>query len=577
MPIIAAGAILWRKEKDTLKVLLIHRGRYDDWSWPKGKLDKGEGISDAAVREIKEETGLKVALGPKLFESKYSLASGSKKVVHYWSAKVTDRALKKQKFSPDDEVSSFKWVTVAEAKKLLTYAHDNDPLDVLVELNKANNLDTRAFIVLRHAQATPRDQWKKGEATRPLLPTGKIQAATLATTLKAYYPKLVVTSSWKRCMETVLPYLNKHKAKLQERSQLSELGAKNGPKRTIKLVNKLVATGKSVVICSHRPALPIIVKALGAFGDKAQRQHLEEVLSMKPGQMYVLHLSKNTAKKPGKIVAIESIEPPLADQSLYMTTPQSWLDFKQSRNRVFSDPTGFLAITNLVWLTEEPQEIKGLTGAWFAKGSEVHVIDSSSGEHSWDLAKLGDTSFELEGIKVELATRSGSLVVRPRDPNSPMLKAFSGVKTFDYNPEFAVVATLEANAAPQEVVVGSVVQGMTHAYVSPGTLTFELNGTIHRLTAFDKAGSDDLMVYFKDASSGKSSYGTGRSVNAEIQPDGTYLLDFNFSTNFFCAYTDFATCPIAPVENNLSVAIEAGEAKPATRFTSEGIKEQVSN
>jgi 8-oxo-dGTP pyrophosphatase MutT (NUDIX family)/phosphohistidine phosphatase SixA len=313
MPIIAAGAILWRKEKDTLKVLLIHRGRYDDWSWPKGKLDKGEGISDAAVREIKEETGLKVALGPKLFESKYSIGNGTKKVVHYWSAKVTDSALKKQKFTPDEEVSSFKWVTVPEAKKLLTYEHDNDPLDVLVQLDKANSLDTRTFIVLRHAQATPRDQWKKGEATRPLLPVGRVQAATLATTLKAYYPKLVVTSSWKRCMDTVLPYLNKHKAKLQERSQLSELGAKNGPKRTIKLVDKLVATGKSVVICSHRPALPTIVKALGAYGDKAQRQQLEEVLSMKPGQMYVLHLSKNTAKKPGKIVAIESIEAPFAD------------------------------------------------------------------------------------------------------------------------------------------------------------------------------------------------------------------------------------------------------------------------
>jgi uncharacterized protein (DUF1684 family) len=260
-----------------------------------------------------------------------------------------------------------------------------------------------------------------------------------------------------------------------------------------------------------------------------------------------------------------------------MTTPQSWLDWKQSRNRVYSDPTGFLAITNLVWLTEDPQEIHGLTGSWYAKGSEVHVIDSATGEHSWDLAKLGDTSFELEGIRVELATRSGSLVVRPRDPNSPALKAFKGLKTFDYNPEFSVVATLEANAAPKEVVVGSVVQGLTLAYVSPGTLSFELQGTTHRLTAFDKPGSDDLMVYFKDASSGKSTYGTGRSVNALIQPDGTYLIDFNFSTNFFCAHTDFATCPLAPVENNLSVAVEVGEAKPDTRFTAEGIKEQVSN
>lgn len=313
MPVVAAGAILWRKEKDTLKVLLIHRGRYDDWSWPKGKLDKGEGVVEAAVREIKEETGIKVALGPKLFESTYSLANGSKKLVHYWSAKVSDSALKKQKFSPDEEVSSFKWVAVSEAKKMLTYEHDNDPLDALIELNKSNLLDTRPVIILRHAKATPREEWKKGEATRPLLPVGLIQAAALATTLKAYGPKLVVTSSWKRCMDTVLPYLNKHKSKLLERSQLSELGAKNGPKRTIKLVDKLVSSGKGVVICSHRPALPTIVKALGAYGDKLQRKDLEEVLAMKPGQMFVLHVSKNTGKKPGKIVAIESIAPAFGD------------------------------------------------------------------------------------------------------------------------------------------------------------------------------------------------------------------------------------------------------------------------
>ncbi len=578
MAVVAAGAILWRKEKDGLKVLLIHRGRYDDWSWPKGKLDKGEGIAEAAVREIKEETGIKVSLGPKLFESKYTLANGSKKVVHYWSAKVSDKALKKQHFAPDEEVSSFQWVTVADAKKMLTYEHDNDPLDALVKLNQANNLDTRPVIILRHAKATPRDQWKKGEATRPLLPVGLIQAATLATVLRAYSPKLVVTSSWKRCLDTVLPYLNKHKSKLLERSQLSELGAKNGPKRTIKLVNKLVDSGKGVVICSHRPALPTIVKALGAFGDKAQRRELEEVLSMKPAQMYILHMSKGTDKSKPRIVAIESISPAFDDQSLYMTnSPQNWLDWKQSRNRTFADPTGFLAITELVWLTSEQQEIKGLSGTWFAEDSTIHVIDSSAGEHSWNLDKLGDTSFELDGIKVELALRNGSPVVRPRDPNSPMLKAFTEVKTFDYNPEFAVVAKLEAFDSPREVVVGSVVEGMTQGYVSPGALVFELGGSTHRLTAFEKASSQDLTIYFRDATSGKTSYGTARSVTATHQADGTYLVDFNYAGNFPCAYTDFATCPLAPVENNLSVAIEAGESKPDKRNTAEGIKEQVSN
>ncbi|NBR77983.1 MAG: NUDIX domain-containing protein, partial [Microbacteriaceae bacterium] len=76
----AAGALLWRRENGVLKVLLIHRDRYDDWSWPKGKLDKGESISEAAVREIHEETGLKVCLGVKLQEIEYKLDNGQRKI-----------------------------------------------------------------------------------------------------------------------------------------------------------------------------------------------------------------------------------------------------------------------------------------------------------------------------------------------------------------------------------------------------------------------------------------------------------------------------------------------------------------
>jgi uncharacterized protein (DUF1684 family) len=204
------------------------------------------------------------------------------------------------------------------------------------------------------------------------------------------------------------------------------------------------------------------------------------------------------------------------------------------------------------------------------------VIDSSSGEHSWNLDSLGDAEIIFDGLKVELVLRGGSPVVRPRDPNAAMLKEFSGVQTFDYNPDFRVEAQLEKTATPIEVVVGSVVQGLTHAYVSQGFLTFEYSGENYQLTAFDKSNSEDLLIYFKDDTSGKSTYSTGRSVTAYAQNDGTYIIDFNFSGNFPCAYTDFATCPIAPPENKLPFAISVGESKPPTRITYEGIKDQVS-
>ncbi len=256
--------------------------------------------------------------------------------------------------------------------------------------------------------------------------------------------------------------------------------------------------------------------------------------------------------------------------------PQAWSEWVDSRNRIFSNPTGFLSVTNLVWLTNEPQEIAGITGHWWADGDTVHVKDSSTGEHAWTIQPRAEMTFDFDEIKVELASRAGQLVVRPRDPNSPMLKSFESVLTFDYDSNFRVKATLELNNAPSEVVVGSVVEGMTHAYISPGSLVFELFGTPCKLTAFDKANSEDLTVYFKDSTSGGTTYGTGRSVIATHQADGSYILDFNFSGNFPCSYTDFATCPVAPFENKLTVEVNAGEMKPIYRVTADGIKSQVS-
>jgi len=312
MIVVAAGALLWRRENGVLKVLLIHRDRYDDWSWPKGKLDKGEAISEAAVREIKEETGLTVSLGVKLYELEYKLDNGNRKVVHYWAAHVTDKALAQQNFVPDEEVAELEWLTVTEAKKRLTYKHDIDPLKLLQSLDESDHLDTKALIVLRHAKATPRSDWPKGEATRPLLPIGRVQAAALTNILASYGPKTVLTSHWQRCLDTVIPFISHYKVRLVKRSLLSERGAKLSPIRTRKLVKKF-ATGKGgLVICSHRPALPTILNAISIYGDDEQQEMLTRAQTMKPGELYVIHLAKHPAAKSA-IVGIESQVPLFED------------------------------------------------------------------------------------------------------------------------------------------------------------------------------------------------------------------------------------------------------------------------
>jgi len=305
--VVAAGAILWRIESGELKVAIIHRSRYDDWSWPKGKLDKGETIAQAAVREIREETGLKVTLGVHLAEINYKLPNGSNKQVHYWAANVTDKALANTKFTPSEEVEKVDWKTIAQARKLLSYEFDYVPLNNLVALYDAGLLATKPLIVLRHAKAMARSDWRGGKAVddgrRPLHDFGKQQAKALVPTIAAFGPKLVVSSTWKRCKDTVTPFATKKKLPIIERHQLSELGNAKRPSRTSDVIEDFVIRDRSVVICSHRPSLPTILKTLSTYAPLNLRKQINEATALRPGQMLVAHVNRD-GKKP-RVVAVE--------------------------------------------------------------------------------------------------------------------------------------------------------------------------------------------------------------------------------------------------------------------------------
>lgn len=300
MTIYAAGAILWREEKGKLLIALIHRNRHDDWSFPKGKVDPGETFPQAAVREILEETGLKIKLGAKLPTAEYKVPSGEKKEVHYWAARVSDKAMSESTFKPSEEVAKVDWVSPEKAHELLTYKFDNAVLDALLELHKKKLLRTFPVIVLRHAKATPRSDWHEGkvvdDGNRPLLPEGKKQAKEIIPLLRAFAPKRVVTSPWVRCFNTVQPYANKYRLPLIERSQLSELGNKKGPRRTKNVVNDVIEEGKSAVICSHRPALPTILESFSALAGKDLARWIEEAANLKPAEMIVIQISSEKLK-----------------------------------------------------------------------------------------------------------------------------------------------------------------------------------------------------------------------------------------------------------------------------------------
>ena len=250
---------------------------------------------------------------------------------------------------------------------------------------------------------------------------------------------------------------------------------------------------------------------------------------------------------------------------------QEWIE---TRNRNWSNPTGFLAVTSINWLTEEPQTFSDVTGEWWAIDHEVYAtnFNGNSEQQHWTVKVRDEFTVPMEGGVLEIASRGGQIVLRPRHTNSPALKEFKGIETFDYNPDLKVTATLEPHE--NSVPVSSSAGDLGVSYNSPGKLVFQLNGEEVMITAFERPDPNQLWLIFRDATSGKTTYGTGRSTSATKNEDGTWSIDFNKSANFPCSYTDFATCPLAPRENYLTVAIEGGEKTPAFRNTLEGVVAQ---
>ncbi len=251
----------------------------------------------------------------------------------------------------------------------------------------------------------------------------------------------------------------------------------------------------------------------------------------------------------------------------------SWNDWVSARTKNFSNPTGFLAVTSMNWLTTEPQSFDDVEGEWWAEGHTVFSRGFTSNEvQSFEVADGSEISLPAGDGVLEVASRHGAIILRPRSPHSDLLAKFDGVKVFDYNPAFAVEAKLEG--AAKSVEVGSLAGESKSNKVSPGELVFELQGQQCRITAFETANPDQLSVMFRDASNGVTTYGTGRNLTANRLENGNWSIDFNYAQNYPCSYTDFATCPIVPLENRLAVAVEAGEKIPTYRSTDAGLKQQ---
>lgn len=310
-PILASGTVCWRRVRlddggEQLMVLLIHRTKQKDVSFPKGKLDRGESMPQAAVRETLEETGLAVTLGVNLGTITYPLPDGGeRKTVQYWAAEITEKAVAASTFKPNREVEALEWVPVDQVRKRLSYQADRELFDVFAALAERDAIDTFSIILLRHAKAVPRDAEWPDDHLRPLSEAGDDQAEILVPTLSAFGPARIVSSSAVRCASTVAPLAKHLEAAIRVNEGLSQDTWDAGDTAQLRTaIGKIVRKCRSAVVCTHRPVLPDAAREIALATGSLPGAYLDEAAALPPAGFSVFHLSR---KRPGSgILAVET-------------------------------------------------------------------------------------------------------------------------------------------------------------------------------------------------------------------------------------------------------------------------------
>lgn len=253
-PIEAAGGLVIRPDENgELRVLVVHRPRYDDWSLPKGKAEPGESPAQTAVREVEEETGVRAEVISPLAEIEYTVPSGRRKVVRYFVM----RPRSVSPFEPTTEVDEVRWLRPDTATGLLSYEHDRSLLSADLKLLAS----TGTVRLIRHAAAGDRSNWEDEDLLRPLSKKGRRQAAAIATALAAQPVDAVYSSPYVRCRDTVQPLAEERGLTVEDSDHLAE-----GADDAATLEWLLGMTGKSVVACSHGDVIPGVIRLLDAAG-----------------------------------------------------------------------------------------------------------------------------------------------------------------------------------------------------------------------------------------------------------------------------------------------------------------------
>ena len=262
----AAGAVLWRPSRRYgVRVALVHRPRYDDWSLPKGKAEVGEVPHVTAAREVQEETGFSSAIGRSLTTVSYRVPTGPK-TVQYFAARSIVGA-----FTANKEVDRLEWLPPAKAAERMTYEFDRAVLGTFA-LEPA---DLPAVVLLRHGRAGHRESYDGDDDTRPLDAKGRRQAEALVTELSVFAPSAVLSAPMERCRATVAPLADKLGLPISTEALLAEDTYRDDPagaRRLLVELSRAEPAGGCAVVCSQGGVIPGVVKSLAGRSDLAVGQ-----------------------------------------------------------------------------------------------------------------------------------------------------------------------------------------------------------------------------------------------------------------------------------------------------------------
>ena len=254
----AAGGVLWRRVDGEVRVALVHRPKYDDWSLPKGKLEPGEPAVVGGLREILEETGFSAAAGRALGTSRYRVLAGGRdveKTVQWWAMQALDG-----EFVPGAEVDALRWLPVGSALAKVTSGYDCAPLQAFADQAP----ETTTVLLVRHAWAGRSEEWDGDDDERPLDARGLEQAADLAQVLAAYQPHRVLSAPLVRCVQTVQPLATALGLPVE---QVPAAAEDAGTPALVQLLCELAGSGVAAVVCSQGGAIPAAVARLGGPSD----------------------------------------------------------------------------------------------------------------------------------------------------------------------------------------------------------------------------------------------------------------------------------------------------------------------